>query len=170
MNKDQNLVEMSREVSSFRKFSDLSLEDILKLPRLQMKISHQFNEHYQSDRFTAVVYFFDNQLEVRFPIDRASYFLIGKLRGKDTSRESYLISFPYRVVRGHGISEDDGHSFDYYYVEGYACPKEKKVYLNAVLKGSQVDLLLANGLDGIVDRGSSVTETMKESSYFDDLA
>ncbi len=156
------------EKPGFRKLSELSDEEILALPRVEMKVVHFHNDNYGTDRYNCYVYFFKDQLELRFPIDRSTFFLIGLLRGKQVGeKNSYSISFPYRMVKGRADSEKDGHEFDYYYCEGYACPKQRKVYLNCLLKGSQVDLLVNMGLAGIVDRG--FVGHVGEVSYFDDL-
>lgn len=157
-----------KEAKAFRKLSEFSVEELLALPRVQMRVTKVVNETYHTERYNCYVYFFNKQLEIRFPIDRSTFYLIGVLRGLDVvEKETYSISFPYRIVKGRGVSEEDGHEFDYYYVEGYACPMQKKVFLSCVLKGSQVDLLTSLKAEGIVDRGFSGKE--KESEYFDDL-
>ena len=157
-----------KEAKAFRKLSDFSVEELLALPRVQMRVTKVVNETYHTERYNCYVYFFNKQLEIRFPIDRSTFYLIGVLRGLDVAeKETYSISFPYRIVKGRGVSEEDGHEFDYYYVEGYAAPMERKVYLNQLLTGSQVDLVECFGLDGVVDRGYA--GSVKGVGYFDDL-
>ncbi len=150
----------------FRKLSEFSVEELLKLPRLPMRMVETTNDRTGQVRFNAYVYMLDSRLEVRFPIDRATYHLVARLRGKDSTKSEYTVSFPYRVVKGRGVSEEDGHEFDYY-VEGYAAPLERKVYLNQLLTGSQVDLVECLGLEGVVDRGYA--GSVKGVGYFDDL-
>ncbi len=151
----------------FRKLSEFTVEELLKLPRIPMRMVETTNDRTGQVRFNAYVYLLESRLEVRFPIDRATYHLVARLRGKDSTKSEYTVSFPYRVVRGRGVSEEDGHEFDYYYVEGYAAPMERKVYLNQLLTGSQVDLVECFGLDGVVDRGYA--GSVKGVGYFDDL-
>lgn len=168
MANEQSLEQGRTAADGFRKLSEFAVEEILALPRAEMRVVHQYLERSGVDRYYACVYFFDDQLEVRYPIDRATYFLVARLRGRQVKdKDVYWISFPYRMVKGRGVSEKDGHEFDFYYLEGYACPKERKVYLSAILKGAQKDLLEECGMEGIVDRG--FVGDMDQESYFDDL-
>lgn len=157
------------EQVEFKQLSDLSVEEILALPRATLKVAQEVNTYNNTVRFNAYLDLLDAKLEIRFPIDRAVYFVIAKLRNKDATKGNYVVSFPYRIVKCKGFRKDNNNEYVYYYVEGYACPKEKKVYLNAFLKGSQVDLLECYPVDGVIDRGVVNNSNGESVGYFDDL-
>ena len=154
----------------FKQLSDLSVEEILSLPRATLKVAQEVNSYNNTIRFNAYLDLLDGKLEIRFPIDRAVFFVISKYRNKDSSKGNYVVSFPYRIVKCTGFRKDNHQEYIYYYVEGYACPKEKKVYLNQFLKGSQADLLDCYPIEGIIDRGAVSNSEGESVGYFDDLA
>ena len=157
------------EQVEFKQLSEMSVEEILSLPRGALRIEQEVNSFNNSVRFNAYLDLLDNKLEIRFPIDRATYFVIAKLRNKSAVKGSYVVAFPYRIVKCKGNRKSDNSDYVYYYIEGYACPKEKKVYLNEFLKGSQVDLLDCYQLEGIIDRGVVNNSDGESVGYFDDL-
>lgn len=163
------------EQVEFKQLSEMSVEEILSLERGKLIVKQEYNEYRKIRSFNAYLNLLDDMLQIRFRLDRASYFVIAKLRNVDpslVSKGEYVVSFPYRLVKAKGISKNTGKEFEYYYIEGFGSPKDKKVYLSSFLRGSQLDLVSCYSLNNIVDRGlvADSEEVNSESiSYFDDL-
>ena len=153
--------------TEFKKLSDMTGDEIVhNFPRCHLKVAREESKY--GIRYNGYIEVAGGQLQIRVRLDQASFLVIGHLRNKDVAGNAYEVSFPYRIVRAKSHRED-GTEFDYAYVEGYACPKEKKVYLHEFLKGSQLDLLDILKPEGVVDRGLIESTEGITVGYFDDL-
>lgn len=167
MEKVENKVEMKEEKKPYVAMKDMTVDQIKQLPRASLIVKQDYSRFSGRTSFTATVLLMDSMFEHIFRIDRASYFIIAKLRNQDGTKGSFKVSFPYRIVRGKRLNQE-GKEYDYYYIEGYACPIQKKIYLHDFLKGSAVDLLIEFKCPNIVDRGFISGDEQVESDYFDE--
>lgn len=155
------------EGQEFNKLSEMTSDEIIgKLPRCRLRLEK--SETRYGVRFNAYV-LVDDKLHIRCPIDEATFYVVASLRKQDSTKGVYEVSFPYRIVEAKG-HRSDGSEFGYAYVEGYACPREKKVYLHQFLHGSEYDLLQIIQPAGLIDRGFVENADGEHTSYFDDLA
>ncbi len=162
-------------MKDFVQLKDMTVDEILALPQGKLIVKQEYNEYRKITSFNAYLNLLDDMLQIRFRLDRASYFVIAKLRQVNptlVAKGEYVVLFPYRIVKAKGISKNSGNEFEYYYIEGFGAPKDKRVYLSSFLRGSQLDLISCYPVDGIVDRGlvANGEEVNSDNiSYFDDL-
>lgn len=156
----------------FKPMSAMTSEEIIKnLPRFHLRFEDRITR--SGDHvYTATALVIPGELEIRFRVDQATFFLVARMRNVDTSAGRYEVAFPMRVVKGHG-TRPDGSEYEWAFAEGYACPKEKSVYLHDFLHGSTLALLNIHadcfaGL--IVDRGQMENADGAKVGFFDDLA
>lgn len=160
---------MVPSVSAFKQLGEMSYEELMALPKGILRVCQETSPYDDRTRFNAYLSLCDDMLEIRFRLDRASYFVIQKLRQVDPGKKEFRVSFHYRVCKCQGRRKEDGSTFTYYYIEGFACAKQKKVRLQQFLKGSALDLIETIGLDGIVDRGLVDRDSVVgDGDYFDE--